>query len=132
MSLSNAVFKSGATWAPTGGTDVTLAPDGRAIINGLSLVVTADTSLLTRRSVIARATMPALAPSAGAFARMGKTSLVYTIPYLAADGKIYSQSVKIDASFHPEYTGKAVVIGDIAALTADSDFASFWLSSLLT
>lgn len=132
MSLSNAVFKSGATWAPTGGSDVTLVPDGRVIKNGLSLVVSGDTNLLTRRSVQAVATLPALPASSGAYAKLGRNSMKYSVPFVAADGKLYIQTVRIETAFHAEYTGKATAIQDIAALSQDSDFTSFWTSALLT
>lgn len=132
MPLSSAVFKSGATWAPTGGSDVTLAPDGRRITNGLSLIVTGDTNLLTRRSIQCVATLPALAASTGAYAKMGRNSMRYAIPFVAADGKLYTQIVRIETSFHSEYASKATAIGDIAALATDSDFTDFWTKSLLT
>lgn len=132
MSLTNAVYKSGATWAPTGGSDVTLVPDGRVVKNGLSLVVAADTNLLTRRGFTFVATLPAMPVSTGAYAKLGRTSLKEVIPYLAVDGKLYLQTVRIETAFHSEYTGKNVAIADAAAFVSDSDFTSFWQSSLLT
>jgi hypothetical protein len=132
MALQSAVFKSGATWAPTGGSDVTLANDGRKVTNGVSLIVAGDTNLLTRRTVQAVATLPALPASSGAYAKLGRNSLRYAIPFVAADGKLYTQIVRIETSFHAEYSGKAVAIADIAALVSDSDFTDFWTKSLLT
>lgn len=132
MSLSNAVFKSGATWAPTGGLDVTLVPDGRSVKNGLSLVVSGDTNLLTRRSLQCVATLPALPANSGAYAKLGRNSIKYAIPFVAADGKLYSQTVRIEVAFHTEYASKNTAIADVAALVSDSDFLSFWQSSILT
>lgn len=132
MSLANAVFKTGATWAPSGGTDLTLVADGRTMANGISTVVAADSNLLTRRSLVFSATMPALPANANAFAKLGRNSLKYYVPFIAADGKLYTQSVRIETAFHAEYTGKNVCIADIAALVSDSDFTSFWQQSLLT
>lgn len=132
MSLLNAVFKSGATWAPTGGTDVTLAPDGRQITNGVSLIVTGDTNLLTRRGLVLQATLPALPATSGAYARLGRNSAKYTLPFIAADGKLYTQTVRVETAFHAEYSLKNTAIGDIAALVADSDFTAFWQQSLLS
>lgn len=132
MSLLNAVVKTGATWAPTGGSDLTFTSDGRAVNDGVSLVVTADTNLLTRRSLVARAILPALPSKAGEYAKLGRNSVVYKVPFIAADGKLYTQSVRIEMAFHPEYTGKNTVIGDAAAFVADSDFTSFWQSSVLS
>lgn len=132
MPLSNAVFKTGASWAPTGGTDLTLATDGRQVTNGLSTIVTADTNLLTRRSIVFQATLPALPTSVGAYGKLGRNTAKYVIPFLAADGKLYTQTVRIEVAFHAEYTGKNTAIADIAALVSDTDFVSFWQSSLLT
>lgn len=134
MSLNPAVIKSGATWAPTGGTDLTFVPDGRAVSNGLSLVVQADTNLLTRRQLTLRATLPAAPARAGDYAKLGRCSAVLKIPFIASDGKLYLQTVKVDTAFHAEYAqaSKNAAINDGAALLADSDFANFWQSSLLT
>jgi len=132
MSLTNAVYKSGATWAPTGGSDVTLVPDGRVVKNGLSLVVAADTNLLLRRGFTLVTTLPAMPVSTGAYAKLGRNSLKEVIPFLAADGKLYLQSVRIETAFHSEYTLKNTAIADAAAFVSDSDFTSFWQSSLLT
>lgn len=131
MSLSNAVFKSGATWAPTGGTDVALVPDGRVVTNGLSLVVAGDTNLVTRRGLVFTALLPAMPVSSSAFARLGRNACKMSIPYLALDGKLYNQTVRIEGAFHPEYTGKNTAMLDVAALVADADFTGFWQSSLL-
>lgn len=132
MSLTNAVYKSGATWAPTGGTDVTLVPDGRVVKNGISLVVAADTNLLTRRGIILTSTLPAMPVSTGAYAKLGRNSLKQVVPFVAADGKLYLQTVRIETAFHSEYTLKNTAIGDAAAFVSDADFVSFWQSSLLT
>jgi hypothetical protein len=133
MSLKNAVFKTGATWAPTGGTDVTFVPDGRVVSDGVNLVVTADDNLLLRRSLTARSTLPAAPAKVGDYARLGRNSVVYRIPFVAADGKTYTQTVKIETAFHAEYTStqKGVAVTDGAALMLDDDFQSFWKSSIL-
>jgi hypothetical protein len=59
--------------------------------------------------------------------------MVYRLPFLASDGKVYTQTVKIETAFHAEYTAtqKGVAIGDGAALLVDADFQSFWKSSVL-
>jgi len=132
MSLTNAVFKTGASWAPTGGSDVTLVPDGRQVTNGLSLVVSGDVNLLTRRGIVVTTTLPALPATSGAYAKLGRNALKYSIPFIAADGKLYTQTVRIETAFHSEYSSKNTAIADIAALVSDSDFTAFWQSSLLT
>jgi hypothetical protein len=132
MALNSATFKTGATWAPTGGTDLTIVLDGKSVSNGISTVVAADTNLLTRRSMIFTATLPALPANANAYAKLGRNSLRYLVPFIAADGKLYTQSVRIETAFHAEYSDKNTVIADIAALVSDSDFTSFWQQSILT
>lgn len=134
MSLSNAVIKSGATWAPTGGTDLTFVPDGRQISDGLSLVVAADAVLTTRRTLLARAVLPTVPAKVGDFARLGRSTLTYRIPFIAGDGKLYAQSIKLEAAFHSEYNSalKNTALADSAAFFADSDFTAFWQSLLLS
>lgn len=134
MSLSNATIKSGATWAPTGGTDLSFVPDGRQIVDGTSLVVVADTNLVTRRTLLARATLPTVPQKVGDYARLGRATLTYRIPFIASDGKLYAQSVKLEAAFHSEYnlTLKNTALTDGAAFFADSDFTAFWQSLLVS
>lgn len=132
MALSSAVIKTGATWAPTGGSDLTFGPDGRSVKDGISLVVPADTNLITRRSLECRAIMPGLAASSAAFAKLGRNFMSYRVPYVAADGKLYLQHVQIQTSFHADYSDKNTILGDAIALLADSDFADFWQKSILT
>lgn len=132
MALSAAVIKTGASWSATGGTDLTFALDGRSVKDGISLVVPADTNLITRRSLECRAIMPALAATASSFAKLGRNYLSYRVPFVAADGKLYLQHVQVQTSFHAEYTGKNTVLNDATAFLADSDFANFWQSSILT
>lgn len=133
MSLNPATIKSGATWTGAGGADLIFTPDGRAVANGLSLVVMADTNLVLRRSLTLKASLPALPVKVGDFAKLGRTSMVLKVPFLAADGKLYQQTVRIEQAFHSEY-GTALkngVINDAAALILDTDFANFWQASVL-
>lgn len=132
MALSNAVIKTGATWSSTGGSDLTFAPDGRTVKDGISLVVPADSNLILRRSLECKAILPALAPTASSFARLGRNTLSYRVPFVAADGKLYLQHVKIETTFHAEYTGKNTVINDATAFFGDSDFTAFWQTSVVT
>lgn len=134
MSLLNAIIKTGCTWAPTGGTDVTFVPDGRQVSDGVSLVVAADTNLLTRRTLVAKATLPALPANANAYAKLQRGVLTYKIPMIAADGKLYQQTVAINTSFHPETTdsAKAVILTESVSFLADADFLNFWKLGLLS
>lgn len=132
MSVVNASILSGATWTPTGGTAVAFTPDGRSVANGVSLVVSADTNLVTRRSLELRTVLPAYPASSNAFARMGKNTMLFRCPFIAPDGKLYTQPIRIEASFHPDYAQKAARMSEAIALLADSDFSDFWANSLLS
>ena len=132
MSVLNASVLSGATWTPSGGSALTFAPDGRSVQGGVSLVVPADTNLVLRRSLEVRTILPAYPASPNAFARMGKCTMLYRVPFVAADGKLYSQPVRIEASFHPDYASKSSRMNEAIALLADSDFSDFWLNSLIS
>lgn len=131
MSLANASILSGATWAPTGGTALNFTPDGRSKENGIGLVVTADTNLVTRRTLQAKSVLPSLPANNGAFARLGRNAMTYSIPFVAADGKLYNQTIKIEAAFHAEYTQKSTRRNEAISFLADSDFTDFWDNSLL-
>ena len=132
MALTNATFKTGATWSSTGGTDETLVPDGSKQDMGARFVISSDTNLLTRRTVLFKVSPPALAPNSASFAKLGRRSLAYRVPFIAADGKLYLQPVNIEAAFHAEYTSSNARLLDAVAMVLDSDFGPFWSSLLLS
>lgn len=132
MSLSNAAFMQGATWTSTGGTSQSLSDSGRVVTNGRELVFTGDTSLLTRRSIELKATLPLLPVNQNAYARLARTKLVYQLPFVAADGKLYKQNITIETAFHAEDTNRNARISDIPALVADADFSAFWQNLILS
>lgn len=132
MSLSSAAFMQGATWNSTGGTSQSLSDSGRVITNGRELVFTGDTSLLTRRSIEFKATLPLLPVNQNAYARLARTKLVYRMPFIAADGKLYQQAILIETAFHAEDTNRNSRISDIPALVADTDFSAFWQNLVLS
>jgi hypothetical protein len=133
MALKTAVIKTGATWTPSGGTDLSFVPDGRVVTDGVNLIVLADTNLLTRRTLTGRATLPAAPAKTGDFARLGRNTLTYRLPFTASDGKIYTQTVKIETAFHAEYTAaqKGAAVSDGAAMMLDADFENFWKYSVV-
>lgn len=134
MSLQNAIIKSGATWTPTGGVDLAFVPDGKSLSDAVNLVVLSDTNLLTRRSLTARALLPAAPTKVGDYAKLGRNSVTYRLPFIAADGKMYTQTVKLETAFHAEYTPalKQTATNDGAAMFVDADFANFWQAALLS
>jgi hypothetical protein len=109
-----------------------LAPDGRFVANGLNLVVTDDVNLITRRSLVCVATPPGLAPNDSSYAKLRRNRVHYKIPFIANDGKLYMQTVKVESAFHAEETAANVAkhhsIG--AASLLDSDFTDFWANQL--
>jgi hypothetical protein len=110
-----------------------LVPDGRAVPNGVNLVVLSDDNLITRRSVRCTAILPQL-PVNGGFARLGRNAMVYTIPFVASDGRLYKQTQKVEMAFHPEYAqaDKEAIVTDMPNFLADADFLSFWHDALLS
>lgn len=133
MGLQNASISSGASWAPTGGTALAFIPDGRLVPSGVSLVVSADTDLVTRRQLTLRATLPAMSGSANGYARLGRNTAVYRVPYIADDGKLYVQTVRLETAFHAQYAqaDKELILSDAIAILADSDFSDFWKKAIL-
>lgn len=132
MSLSNASLKTGATWSPSGGTDLTFVPSGRSVSNGIELVASSDPSLILRRSLEMKVSLPSLPANANAYAKLGRRSIVYRIPYVASDGKLYTQTIRIEAAFHADDTRQNDLMADCASFFADADFTSFWQGMLLS
>jgi len=134
MSLNPLTYKTGATWTPSGGSDLSFAPDGRVVDNGLSLVCSGDTNLLTRRTMQLKASLPGLPATNGAFAKLARNTLTLKVPFIAADGKLYQQTITVGTAFHAEYnaTTRNGHINDIAALVTDADILPFWQSLLLS
>lgn len=131
MAIQSAVVKYGATWAPTGGTDLTFVNDGRPVPNGASYVVSGDTDLLLRRELKVRATLPALATSANAYDTLQRNYVMLRIPIVSAAGKQHIQTVRVETALHAEETAKVSIISLIAALAADADFSDFWTKCLV-
>jgi hypothetical protein len=78
MSLVNAVVLTGTTVSATGGTNVTFAPDGVTVANGLHLVVPADTYDV-RRQLTCKVKTPVVNAKLGTYSR-DKKSMTLVIP----------------------------------------------------
>lgn len=131
MAIQSAVVKYGATWAPTGGTDLTFVTDGRPVPNGMSYVVSGDTNLLLRRELKVRATLPASATSANGYDTLQRNYLMFRVPFLSAAGKQHIQTVRIETALHAEESAKTSIISLVSAFAADADFADFWAKCLV-
>lgn len=127
MSLKTAVLKSGATMAPTGGTDVTFADYGSTGQN-VSLAVPADTTFATRRTVLGSYKPPVKqASQPGGFTR-AKSNLAFRQPKLLADGTYDYLQIKVLVEFPQEATDaektELLVIG--SQMVNDADFTAFF------
>lgn len=126
MSLTNAVLKAGATAsAPTGGTDVTFAPTGISVPNGLHIAVPADTDYRTRRNMTVKVKYPSL--SNGVYSK-DKKSITFVVPKILASGETVFNLIRIEREVHPESTAaEAFELSMIGAqILSDADFLTFW------
>lgn len=126
MSLKTAVLKSGATMAPTGGSDLTFADYGSTGAT-ISLTVPAD-DFATRRSVLGSFKAPVASSSQpGGFTR-AKSNLAFRQPKLLADGTYDYLQVRLNVEFPQEASDaektELLVIG--AQMLNDADFTAFF------
>lgn len=127
MSLKNAVVKSGATIAPTGGSDLTFADSGS---NGSLIVlnVPADTTFALRRTMQGSYKMPIRNKALPGGFSHAKANLAFRVPKLLADGTYDYGQVKISVDYPQEvddaFKTELLVIG--AQMLTDADFLAFW------
>lgn len=132
MSLTNAIVKAGATGlTTTGGTDISLTPDGQTVANGVHLAVAADTDFRTRRNMTIKNKVPALSPD-GTYSKEKKT-VTFVAPKILADGSTVFNLIRIEREVHPESTAaEAFELSMVGAqILSDADFTSFWASGSL-
>jgi len=128
--INGATIKTGASYTPTGGSDVVLSADGRTTKNGISVVVASD-AVLTRRKAIFTATLPSIAVNTSSYAKPKRNEVVVYYPFIAADGKLYTNYLKIQRSFHSEDTRDATALTDAIAIMTDSELSNFWTALLV-
>lgn len=126
MSLRNATLKSGATLAPTGGTDYIFADDFVAVPNGVHLIVPSVADYRVRPSLTAKCRVAVQLPS-GSWKRE-KKSLVFAIPIIQANGLVDYNVWRVEREINPETAAAVVTDGNIlsAQMLFDTDFAGFW------
>lgn len=126
MTMKNMSLLSGATVAATGGTALVFSDNGVTIPNGVQLVVPADTTLATRRSVTARVRAPSLGRD-GVYGK-DKKVMSFNVPLTLASGKIVNNVIRVEREVHPELSAaNALELNSIGAqMLTDSDSASFW------
>lgn len=132
MGVQNAIVKSGATaMTPTGGSDLTLTPDGQSVANGIHIADATQADFRIRKNATLRNRVPVLQPN-GKYSKDKKT-ITFTAPKILADGSTVFNLIRIEREIHPESTAAEALdlcmIG--AQLVSDSDFASFWSAGSL-
>ena len=125
MPLRSMVIKAAGTNSVAGGTDMTFAPDGITIPNGVHLIVPAVSDFLVRPQLTVKYRPPAL--SNGKYGK-AKLSMSFTIPSILADGSMNFDVLRLEREVHPE-TAAAVALdfNNIGAqLLYDPDVTNFW------
>jgi hypothetical protein len=132
MGVQNAVVKSGSTaMTPTGGSDLTLTPDGVSVPNGVHISEAAQADFRIRRNATVKNKVPTLLPS-GSYSK-DKKSITFVAPKILANGETVFNLIRIEREVHPESTAAEALdlcmIG--AQLLSDADFATFWSAGSL-
>lgn len=130
--IQTMTVKTGATMAPTGGTDLVFAPDGISIQNGVHLTVPATAAYKDRQTATVKYRAPSLG-SDGAYTK-DKKSVSYSVPYTLASGKVVYNTIRIEREVHPEFSAAGAldlnVVG--AQFLSDSEAATFWSAGSLS
>lgn len=127
-------IKHGATaYTPTGGTDLVLTQNGYRQADTVTFRDLAEADELMQRSLDIRQVQPAKAPRAGEYAKLGRKYATWRVPFVAADGTSYVQTVRVETSFHHEYpkADRTAHIMDAAAIVSDPELSAFWQDSVL-
>jgi hypothetical protein len=134
MSLSTAVVKTGATLAPTGGSDLTFAGQSYPGSDSFNLYVPADTDKRTARSIAVKVNRPK--PSAGSVNGYSnaRSSMTYYKPKVLTNGKIATATVKVALSYDIEFTDAEIqeLIDVGAQMLFDADFVPTHKALVLT
>lgn len=132
MPLNGAVIKDGATFAPTGGTDLTLAVSGEVIKSGLQLVDSAVTDVRVRPFINLVTKTPKYDKATGKFVKSAKEATIVH-PIILADGTLDYPVCRIQIREHPEMTSAQMARLRAWALLilSDSDFGNFWTAGTL-
>lgn len=127
MPLKTAVVKTGATLAPTGGSDLTFADLG-TIGSQVALTVPADTDLRIRRTVVGSFKNPkANAGSPNGYTQ-ARATLTFKKPKMLANGKITVNTIQVSMAYDWETTDaeKTELLDVAAQMCFDADFTPFF------
>lgn len=131
MPLNGAIIKEGATYTPTGGTDITFSLTGERVANGIVTANMAESNFFAREKVYQTVRMPVLMPD-GDFSKM-KTSLRIVRPATLPSGKVVYNIVRVEQEIHPLTPAEAANLRSLAiGALADADFTQFWEAGSLT
>lgn len=127
MSLKTAVVKTGATHAPTGGSDLTFSDFG-TVGNVVNLSVPADTDMRLRRTITGSFKAPRVNTSSPNGYTQARAVLTFKKPKLLANGKITVNSIQVSISYDWEATAaeKQELLDVAAQMAYDSDFTSYF------
>jgi len=129
--IKTMTIKSGATMAPTGGTDLVFASDGITVANGCSLTVPAVASLALRPKATVKY-RPSVISSDGSFTK-DKKSVSYAVPFTTSKGTISFRNIRVEREIHPEDTAANALDLNVimAQILTDSEAANFWAAGSL-
>lgn len=116
---------------PTGGSDLTLTPDGVTVANGVHVSDAAQTDFRVRRNLTVKNKPPVLS-STGVYSKDRK-SMTFVAPKLLASGETVFNLIRIEREVHPESTAaEALDLTMVGAqLCSDTDFTAFWSAGSL-
>lgn len=123
MSLENASIPVGATYSPTGGSATSLVSLG-STQNNHSLFIDDGSNLILRKTCLATSKAPVPNAAAPNGYTQQRSSIVFHVPKLLANGKYTTNTVKIEVAFDPETDAseKAFLRGLLAHCGVDTDF----------
>lgn len=132
MGIRTMTISTGATIAPTGGSNMVFADDGTTVQNGVHLVVPATTDYRVRENATVKYRAPTLGTD-GSYSK-DKKSISFTVPIVLASGKIAFNVIRVEREVHPEFSAaNAANLNVIAAqLLCDSEAANFWSTGSLS
>lgn len=126
MPINGSVIKEGATYAPTGGSDITFTNTGERIANGIVAVNKAETTFTAREKLICVSRPPVLG-SDGRYSKQ-KQSLRISRPLVLSDGSVVYNVARVEIEVHPlSASGEGTnLLSLVSGCINDSDFIDFW------
>jgi hypothetical protein len=121
MAIDGLTIKEGATYTPSGGTDITFVASGESVANGVVVINEDEADFYAREKIYATARPPVVG-SDGEFTKQ-KVSFRIVDPGVLASGKMNFDLLRIELEVHPENgnteADKLVNLGIAALNSAD-------------